>query len=387
MRALLVMLACIGLFVASTEAAGAASMSITGPEQTIFDWTTMACDVNDVPDGVAEAFRDSSNRVQLLRASSTNRRMTGPDLDHLTNDCTILKSSSLDPYPWHFDDETWLRTAYTTDGTVVHSLMHSEYRGSNHPGFCPSGFFFDCRYNTVDYAKSTNGGDSYSITTPPSHLVASIPYPYVPDMGRVGVFSPGSIVEKDGYYYSMLLLSSAYKAQRDGACLMRTRDLSDPASWRGWDGAGFTVRFIDPYLEPSANPLTHMCQPVANPQIGQLERSLTYNSFLNKFVVIGTETKFDPATGKQNRGFYYSFSDDLIHWSDRQLLVLAPICVANGARDYGAYPSIIDPSSTDRNFTTVGRTAYMYFTRINNPADCSGTNDRDLLRVPIEFAP
>jgi hypothetical protein len=389
-RGFLTALTCVALVLASTQPAVAASVSITGAEQTVFDWSQMACGPFDIPDGPARAFRDADNQVQLFRQSSTNRRMTGPDLDHFTNDCTVIKASAQDPFPWHFDDETWINASYTSDGTLVHALVHSEYRGSNHPGLCPSGVFGDCRYNTAVYATSTNGGDSYANTSPPTQLVASVPYPYVPEMGRVGVFSPSNIIEKDGYYYAMLLISADYRAQRNGACVMRTQTLSDPTSWRAWDGAGFSVRFIDPYLEPSADPEVHKCHPVAFQQIGQIERSLTYNSYLNKFFVIGSENKFNPATGKSPRGFYYSFSDDLIHWSDRQLLVETPTCVPGVPGGFqGAYPSVIDPSSTDRNFQSVGRTADLYFSRGNrpNPNSCATTTDVDLLRVAVEFAP
>jgi hypothetical protein len=49
-----------------------------------------------------------------------------------------------------------------------------------------------------------------------------------------------------------------------------------------------------------------------------------------------------------------------------------------------AYPSLIDPASRSRNLDTVGRRAYLYFSRANQPCD-SGL-DRDLLRVPVEFS-
>jgi hypothetical protein len=383
----LIFLAALLLLVAWSGPARAASVSITGPEQVVYDWSTMACATQDPPDGVARAFRDAGGQVQLTRASPTNRRMIGPNLNQLSNDCTILRSSNHDPFPAHFDDTHWLAAAYTINGTDVFGLFHTEYHGSEHPGWCPSGSFFPCRYNIATFAKSSDGGDSYIAPPAPTQLVATIPYPYDPDAGRYGVFSPSNIVEKGGYYYSMLLIAEPYKAQRSGTCLMRTKDLADPASWRAWDGAGFTARFIDPYIEPSATPGTHACQPVSKDEIGPIERSLTYNTYLNKYFVIGTDTKYDQAGQKLVRGFYYSFSDDLIHWSDSRLLVAAPQCTA-GTPGGGAYPGILDPNSTDRNFNTVGQNAYMYFSRANNPPGvCGFTNDNDVLRVPIQFSP
>ena len=49
-----------------------------------------------------------------------------------------------------------------------------------------------------------------------------------------------------------------------------------------------------------------------------------------------------------------------------------------------AYPSVLDPDSSSRNFETTGKRAYLYFTRYNYES-CQETLDRDLVRVPIEF--
>jgi len=48
-------------------------------------------------------------------------------------------------------------------------------------------------------------------------------------------------------------------------------------------------------------------------------------------------------------------------------------------------PSVIDRRSRSRNFETSGRRADLYFTRFNY-AGCRQTQNRDLLRVPIEFS-
>ncbi len=50
-----------------------------------------------------------------------------------------------------------------------------------------------------------------------------------------------------------------------------------------------------------------------------------------------------------------------------------------------AYPSVLDPDSTSRNFETTGKEAYLYFTRYNYQS-CRETFDRDLVRIPIEFS-
>ncbi len=49
---------------------------------------------------------------------------------------------------------------------------------------------------------------------------------------------------------------------------------------------------------------------------------------------------------------------------------------------YLAYPSLVDPSDTSRNFEVTGQSPYMYFTRVNA---MSPTLDFDLLRVRVQF--
>jgi hypothetical protein len=365
-------------------AAHGASVSITGAEEMVYDWSQEACFPVQIPDGSARAFRDSEGRIQLIISVADNTRMVGADFNSLVPDCTIIRSSPYDPFAGHYNNAQWIMATYTVNGNEIFALIHNEYHASDYPAQCPSGRSVDCQHASVSLVRSTDGGASYTNTPPPSQYVAGVPYRYTPDVGRHGVAAPSNIVAKDGFYYAMLLIARGTREQRPGACVMRTRDLADPTSWRAWDGAGFTVRFVNPYLEPSAQPSRHICHPVSFDQIGSIERSVTFNTYLNKFFVIGTETKFDPQRQVFVRGFYYSFSDDLIHWSDRQLLLEfpSPSC----SPFFVAYPSVIDHTSTDRNFGDAGQTAYLYYTRFNL-SNCQLGNDRDLVRVPVEFAP
>ncbi len=70
---------------------------------------------------------------------------------------------------------------------------------------CPSGEYMECWYNAVTFAKSTDGGATYTHATAPGHLVACAPYEYEPDSGAWGLFGPSNIVynPKDGYFYAM----------------------------------------------------------------------------------------------------------------------------------------------------------------------------------------
>lgn len=110
--------------------------------------------------------------------------------------------------------------------------------------------------------------------------------------------------------------------------------------------------------------------------MGALSYSLTYSSFLDRFVAVGHDVFGKPP------GFDYSLSEDLIHWIPKKLLMAADLVqTTNGQTPYLAYPSLIDHDSPARNFDVIGQSPYLYFTRVNsmNPMDF------DLVRVKINF--
>ena len=69
---------------------------------------------------------------------------------------------------------------------------------------------------------------------------------------------------------------------------MRTDDLSDPASWRYWDGREFEGLFINPYIDPPINPVGQVCTALASDEIGaSMNESITYNTYLDRYVLVG----------------------------------------------------------------------------------------------------
>jgi hypothetical protein len=116
-----------------------------------------------------------------------------------------------------------------------------------------------------------------------------------------------------------------------------------------------------------------------------MHESLTFNTYLDRFILVGM-AKAAGSDGGPVRGVYFSLSDDLIHWSPRKLLMRAtPIQrLRCGGPKPIAYPSLLDPESRSRTFSTTGRRPYLYFTRFNY-AGCKLGLDRDLVRVPVEF--
>jgi hypothetical protein len=383
-----------------------------GPEETVFDWTTNRCEDNHIPDLPARAFKDSTGKVQLTMSHFVNRRMIGPSLGTVAVDCGVTMSSHGNADPAAYDDAEWISSPYTLDGSTVYSLVYDEYHGWDHPGMCSSqgqpnvpkraniptgvaGFDPACWYSAVTLAVSTNGGATYTHAAPPDQLVASVPYKYVADTGPYGYFTPSNIIRKPGtaaddagpspttsYFYAMPY-AEAYGAQQIGVCLMRTRNLSNPDSWRAWDGTGFNVRFIDPYVDPDP-PEQHVCKPVAFNEIEKMNSSVTYNTQLGKYLLIGTAGLW---VGEQIvYGIYYSTSSDLINWTPRELLMEAelPWSYQCGDDNPVLYPAVLQPANTTRNFEITGKKGYLYFTRLNYQS-CAQTLDRDLIRIPFEF--
>jgi hypothetical protein len=119
-----------------------------------------------------------------------------------------------------------------------------------------------------------------------------------------------------------------------------------------------------------------------------MNRNLTYNTFLGKYVVTGVTNKYDPVQERTVFGFYFSTSEDLINWTDRQLLMETEtlgtyLC---GDENPRLYPGFLDPASPERNFSVVGEYAHLYFVEMI-PNNCVLGRERDQVRIPVRFVP
>lgn len=361
-------------------------VKIIGVEEKVFNWKKQACNQNDIPDAPARAFRDADGTVHLIASADVTRQATGPSLDGARHRCDVVMNSAYDANPGHFQDKEWIASTYTLDGKTVFALIHDEYQGNTHIGRCPSNTYLRCWYNAITLARSDDKGATFHHARPaPNHLVAEVPYRYQPDAGRLGVFQPSNIVQKDGYYHA-LVTTVAHGQQEHGTCVMRTKRLDDPTSWRAWGGDAYDVSFVDPY-RGKFDAGNHVCKPVSFDAISDMTSSLTYNTYFNKYLLVSPANQYIPSKRKVVTGFYYSVSDNLIDWSPRQLIKEVKLLQTYtcGGPDPVLYPSILDPTSTSRNFETSGRRPYLYFTRMHYQA-CNLTSDRDLIRTQIEFS-
>jgi hypothetical protein len=291
----------------------------------------------------------------------------------------------MDPDPAHYNDHEWIASTYTEDGQTIYALVHNEYQGNSHPGRCPQNSYSPCWYNAITLAVSNDGGQTYDHLPAPDHLVAAMPIPYEAGEGPYGIMGGSNIIKgKDGYYYTFVHIV-AYGVAEQHACLMRTDDLSDPKSWRAWDGEGFNMTFINPYKEPDAPREEHTCEPIRGKNLNMHE-SITYNTYLDRYVFLGIEAVH--RSGVPVFGITYTLSEDLIHWSEPVQLIEMPLSahVPFGSVDALAYPVLFDPNSDSLNFETTGKLAYIYYTRFNYGSGVS-YQDMDLVRFPVEFFP
>jgi hypothetical protein len=361
-------------------------VELSGAQQTVFDWSKQKCDDRDIPDSPARAFRSADGQVHLFATTNTNRALVGPGLNQVRQDCRVVMRSTFGGRPQLFADEEWISATYTQDGRTVFALLHVEFHGQQQAGGCLTRFP-QCWFNAVTLARSDDGGLTFRhAVAPPGNLVAAAPYRYQPNLRPYGLFNPSNIVQKDGWYYSMVV-AQPYRNQRGGTCVMRTRNLADPRSWRAWGGDEFDVTFVDAYKVREADRGKHFCQPVSEAQIGAMSDSLTYNTYFGKYLLVGSSTAYDARKRRVVPGFYYSLSDDLVKWSQRKLVKEAELTYTYrcGDREPVLYPSVLDPGSRSRNFETTGRTPYLYWTRFHYIGCRSGYN-RDLVRVPIKFS-
>jgi hypothetical protein len=362
---------------------------ITGPEQIVFDWRTSQCSPDDYPDLPVRAFRDADGQVQLIFSHYINRRMVGPSLDALTHPCDVVMASNNDPNPANFNDREWLAAVHTSDGRTVLALVHDEYHGESDPACRPRANYLKCWYNAITFAVSTDGGRTFLQPPAPHNLVAALPDRFAANAGPAGIFEPSNIVynRRDGYFYVAARIVG-YGNKPRGTCIMRTPRLGDVSSWRGWNGSSFSVRFVNPYLDRVKKRRSeYVCQPVATNEIGAMSQSLTFSTYFGKFLLVGTAVDRESQRKAPVWGVYYSLSDDLVHWTRRKLVMEAELTWTFHCGDKNPilYPSVIDPESPSRTFALTGRTAYLYFTRLNYH-NCRQGQDRDLIRVPLEFS-
>ncbi|GJE75816.1 hypothetical protein [Methylorubrum suomiense] len=357
------------------------ALTVTGPERVIFSATRDACDGADVPDAPIRAFRDATGGLAVFGLHYRNRALRGPDLDHLKIDCRVVLDSGGKSDPALYDDRSWITATWTEDGTRVAALVHHEFQANEHEGRCRSKVYMECWYNTITAAASRDGGAQFARSSPPA-VVAGAPFRQEEGQGRHrGFFNPSNIVG-DGRWRYFLASTTGWDRpgsdQPAGVCLFRSDDPADPGRWRAWTGTGFTAAFPDPYRKVPK--LADSCRPVGPfpGPVGALVRQRGTGAWIAVFMAAKGGTFAES-------GFYWTASRDLLTWDVPRLLMASATlyddpCKA-GPR-LVAYPSLLDPEATGRNFDDVGERALLTYATLRVEG-CTVTSDRDLVRRPV----
>lgn len=355
--------------------------------EVVFNWERDKCAKEQIPDAAVRAFRTANDHVQMYAPNDTNQPFVGKTLDTVRPKCDYVFKTNYDSDPENYSAKIWLQSFYTLDGKTVYALGSSDYHGSwfnkcTHPTDRNK----KCWWSAITLATSTNGGESFEMLKAPNHIIARAPHRYDEKAGPPpGFFTASNIIKRDDFYYSMIF-TFGYLEQDRGNCLMRTKTLSDPRSWKTWDGTEFNGSFVNPADKQFGDAKTFSCATVG--KLSEPVRSLIWHEASKRYIVIFSK----PRKLSDNEGvgvrveFQYATSTDLIEWTQPSTIIAfdsEPSCKKN--LPSAGYPSLLDPESTDRNFGTIGARGYIYYTRFNSAKDCKGTYDRDLMRIPIKI--
>ena len=378
----------------------------------------------DVVDAPTKAFRRSTadqSGVETVLTGSVNwgsRADVGATLDSVAHSCDVYYNASWQQAPALYASREWIQSPWIFANQSGVALTHMEH----HCDTAGSDGSLSCQelnltvgqgdFSAVTLLATTDGGRSWEhARTPPLHVVAASPQNFTVGGNRIGFRSPSNIVagrgKLAGWYYATVTSGwgepggesacsqfvDALKLQHFCACMMRTRDLTDPFSWRAWGGESFDVPLhATPFDEPAPDPAAHVCTPTLN----MTYPSILWSTYYNKFLVIGT------TGGHDHGGWSFALSDDLVTWGPQASVLTTSLAASGGpggnttalsnksGYSLYAYPSLLDPASARTNYDEIGQSGYLYLMGRRTPLP-QQTKPRgfyvkqDVLRVKLEF--
>ena len=352
--------------VITVPAGGSPLLSVSGSPITLFSGGC-GCGKYDFVDAPARAFRDDAGLIHIFAAGDHNRQFIGPDLLHTHYSCAVTFKGGNQSDPSAYNDYGWLAAFQTDDGKTVHALIHNEYHGSERPQICAKPGSPGCWETDITAAISRDSGTTFQRIPASSGLVAALPYKYDSRHAtQAGFFNPTNIVSRDGFQYVFIAMINPVE-RTSGMCLLRTKSLNDPGSWRGWDGSGFNATVVDPYTVKVEKPKAHLCQPVSKGNLFFGTGSISHYAQGNVFVATMRFNSWDLPLHKEVPGVYISTSKDLLNWSVPSLVLSdEQAAMANSAPSgsYQYYPSLLDPAASNRNFSDITQAPYLVTVQI-----------------------
>jgi hypothetical protein len=340
----------------------------------VYEWTKQKCEEWDVPDAPLRAFRRADGSVVAFASNQENRPFIGTSLQEIVHGCHSSLPSKVDPDPSLYQGLRFITAVWTADGIHVQALIHNEYHAEKF-GTCTFKQEMKCWYTTILSARSKDSGMTFVLSNPPK-VVAAIPFQQDIEQGRHrGFFNPSNILFRDGAWY-MATNTTGGAGQQPGTCLFRSKDINDPAGWKGFDGHDFTAPSVDPYRDDPAHYVP--CQPMTG--IATLG-SISYYPPADLYLAVFQ----GPDRDHPNGSIGYAWSKDMLHWGPRTTLLDEPGMTSKNCTDvyrYG-YPSVLDGKAKGRNFDQIGDKPFVYLTRFH-VEKCLLGPDRDLVRFQLE---
>jgi hypothetical protein len=293
---------------------------------------SIGCDP-DVPDAPLRAFRNGSGSVVVLASVDLgSRALVGPSLASAQHTCAIYMNSTLDYKMADSADREWIQSPWVFPNGSIYALTHMEYHNrSNQAGL----------WSSVTLLKSTDGGQRWAhALPPPRHIVAAAPFKYEGPTSTplYGFRSPSNILRSrsgDGLFYAFVSAGWGHvvRGQQLGTCLMRTADLTDPASWLAWDGRSFNVSLaVNPYLSGRLDASQHRCAPVTD----MTYVTLGWSTFYQKYIAVGT------SRGNDRLGWSFQLASDMANptgWSEQVAIETGGYIEAAGNATHRSVPA------------------------------------------------
>jgi hypothetical protein len=234
-----------------------------GPE-VVFDSGRNGCDREDIPDIALRVFRRADGQLVGFGSHYTTRAFMIDADGSFRRDCAPVLTSAKNPDPSRYDDRTWVGATWTGDGKTIVALGHNEFQGNQHWGTCAYREYLQCWYNSIVLLKSVDGGRTFA-RIPGAMPIANADFTHAEQQGAPrGFFEPSNIIEKDGYFYTLIITTGGGE-QKPGTCLFRTKRLDVDSAWEYWTGRGFAPSARDPYRQktPATEPPGASCATAA----------------------------------------------------------------------------------------------------------------------------
>lgn len=363
----------------------------------------------NLPDAQVTAWRESDGTVNLTIPHYENYRMRGPDLAHLHIDPKVILSSIAsagDPVEDHYNYRHWIMSPYTFDGKNIFSLVHSEWYACLLHGDCTEGSNqINSWVTTITAFTSADGGASWGpLGANASHNVAAMGYKwtgsralnsstYRTTLDHTGLTVPTRIIKEGNYFYSIANLIHRDSATLDangsapidkfGFVLLRSGDLSNPASWGAWTGAGNFSPVADGKFQEFLPVKNGGLMNVASAQMIYDTHAQTYILFFS----VNCDNLSSCASP-----LYYTTTKSLANpsWSE-SVQIAGSDTIRSDPRGPGtacsqgfkSYISVIDDQSPGFNFEFTAGHPWLFY--VVNPGNCDPNKnlERDLYRLEL----